>query len=108
MFAPPERQPLFDCQENFANAEEPDHGDDKTEPAHEFDSPKGEAELTADDVHAHRPEDKPDQNRGNGFDGRDATEANEGAKRQELNAEELRRTKVQRKLGNERRKRSPG
>ena len=94
MFAPPERQPLFDCQENFANAEEPDHRDDKTEPAHELDSPKGEAELTADDVHAHRPEEKPDQNRGNGFDGRDATEANEGAKRQELNAEELRRTKV--------------
>jgi hypothetical protein len=38
-----------------------------------------------------------------------AAEAHEGAKRQELNAEELRRAKVQGKLGNERRKkRSPG
>ena len=41
------------------------------------------------------PRRKPTRMKARSFDRRGATEANEGAKRQELHAEELRRTKVQ-------------
>ena len=97
-----EGQTLFHRQQNLADAEKPDHRDQKIEALEQIRHAIGHAQLAGDRVHADRRQRKAQHHRGKGLGRCFLAHAHEAAEGEQLHRKEFRWTEFQRKSGQHR------
>src|SRR5215475_11077803 len=97
-----ETQTFFHREQNFTNAEQTDHGNQKVEPVEHLLNAKCQPQLSGNLIKTDGAEREAKHHRGHGFERRLLAEADETAESQEIHRKNLGGTEAQREVGDER------